>query len=132
MLKDFNMAFLFLPSAYLHLLGDRGMCVVFLRVVSPVTLCLAFSWRPRDEGAGAAWLPGILSEAGRGDPAASPCLPSSGGLTQWRTSSTLVTGSRRMLAVALRGMVAVTGSQTERDQVAGRDSERPPESTVGN
>lgn len=37
-LKDFNMAFLFLPSAYLHLLEDRGMCVVFLRVVSPVTL----------------------------------------------------------------------------------------------
>lgn len=85
----------------------------------------------RGRGAGAAWLLGVLSEASSGDPAVAPRLASSGGLTQWRPSGILVAGSRGMLAVALRGMVAVTRSQTERNQAAGRDSERPPEFTVG-
>lgn len=85
----------------------------------------------RGRGAGAAWLLGVLSEASSGDPAVAPRLASSGGLTQWRPSGILVAGSRGMLAVALRGMVAVTRSQTERNRAAGRDSERPPEFTVG-
>lgn len=85
----------------------------------------------RGRGAGAAWLLGVLSEASSGDPAVAPRLASSGGLTQWRPSGILVAGSRGMLAVALRGMVAVTRSQTERNRAAGRDSERPPRFTVG-
>lgn len=43
----------------------------FSKLFHLVTLCLASSWQPRDERAGAAWLLDILSEASSGDPAVS-------------------------------------------------------------